>query len=334
MGGWYTTIAQRKIKPIVVQNVVLEINKFISEFNNWFSVNDSTQYIGPIKPLAPVGSSYYYLQDIDNGSDKTYGDIDYLFEFPTVWNNQKEIINFYKEKLKLFFKERNPIEILDVADNYLIVNNITGPIQVDILVTIDRCLKWTLARHVPPHNLKGVVIGSFYTMFNRYFKIMIGDLGATIRVKDNGNPKLVLRKRKNIKIITISRDYEHFWEDIFYSFGYWIKDKHIRDLKTNYFLSNYPGLNINNIKLENLTFGYLGFINALRDNKLNGFNVYLPYSYKEMREIALKGYYEVTAEQLNHPKFKKAKTKEDQEQIEKFRADIEIGREIVSTILK
>lgn len=326
MGGWESTKTQDTIlnTKLIISKVIPLISRFEFDFNNFLC--NTYKYLNKIKFISPVGStSYCFLDDIEN-KNITYGDIDYLVEFPfldyrhptyiknpstNIHDLRNKSIKIYKDIIIVFIETIKP-HYIDLVDsikskgNFLIFKITPNQyVQVDIISTTPDTIEWAKGRFTPERGLKGFTMGMIYSSINNLFHINIGDRGTTVKIKDG---KLVSGKyRKNIKHLVISKNYRTFWKDIF---EWTCLQKN--DLSQGYFidplLKKYPGLDPNNPKIIEQVKGLLGLIKSLDINGLLGNDIFPYKDSEEMIKVIKEECFNIIDKGRNNTKFLKAKT--------------------------
>jgi len=264
-GGWSSTATQgTTITPVLVKQVLPVVEQFVTGFNKWLK----TQNTPPMKTGHPIGSTAYYMRDDD---DTEYGDIDLQTIAPDHPDKtDSQVARMYNELLDRYVDERRPPQIhyegkslaghpiFKVGDQY---------IQVDFVWATEKYADWSRYRMTPAHGVKGAVHGSMFSSFGEIIHISIQAAGAQMKVRD-GEAAPFSRTRKYDSLETLSLDMRSFGLDI----TSWLHDKMDIDepLQLSKTLKANPGLNVDNIRSEQLALVLKGMAETFEINNMYG----------------------------------------------------------------
>ena len=307
-GGWSSTATQgTRITPGLVKQVLPVVDEFVSGFNKWLE----TQNTPPMKTGHPIGSTAYYQRDDE---DTEYGDIDLQTiapDHPDKTDNQ--VARMYNELLDQYVADRRPPQIhyegkslaghpiFKVGDQY---------VQVDFVWSTQKYADWSRYRMTPAHGVKGAVHGSMFSSFGEVVHISIQSVGAQMKVRD-GESQPFSRTRKFDSLETLSLDMSRFGLDIVR----WMHNKMDIDepLQLSKRLKANPGLDVDNIRSEQLADVLKGMAETFELNDMYGkFNL-APYSNKEELVSAFLDHFSAKMKKAaSASKFDKAKSPEAQ----------------------
>jgi len=269
-GGRKVPDSQRaKLTPEVVTQAVSLYNDLIELFNSYLAGLGKD----PVNPIRPVGSTYYYQEDLESNSDIIYGDVDYLVSLPAPQSDinlgefrkeQSRIEREYTELFLNFLRDTPPsyVDVKltgDVSPTMVIVKLSDGKkIQIDLIATSPRYEDWMQTRWVPEKGIKGYVGGNLYKSFGDTLLLTIGDQGVLARIKDG--ERVSSRKRgKDVQFIQISSNPSTLFKDIAL---YLIGD----NATLSEDLLSFPGMNRENILTSDIAKGIRRVAENLESN--------------------------------------------------------------------
>ena len=215
--------ASTRLDPLTA---LIAIDRYRMIMNQW-NAYLANKNLEQVKLICPVGSTSYIVDDFDENVDVTYGDIDYLVEFPISLDHEtsnedvrkfeNEIIREYEGHMADFilggFCKLVNVASLKGSPLLTIINLPDGKcVQVDTIVTFKSYENWMPTRWKPIRGVKGYVTGNLYTAFGEYFDISIGDRGACARTRD-GRP-VPFRMRKDTKLEVVGKDMSVLFQDV------------------------------------------------------------------------------------------------------------------------
>lgn len=331
-GGWLKPelTSKTKITPQIVNKVFENAKKFIKDFNQYLS-NNNQKLITDFKIL---GSAKYFQADLDDKKESQYGDIDVMFVLPEFDDiDDSKVKTMYSKFIVDFVKTANQ-DYIDVesaersAGKQLVLKIDTDQwVQIDLLYTFKKYSDWFSSRFSPERGLKGFVIGYLYSSLADTLRISIADRGVRAKIKDNQivNPLL----RKDVVDNLISTNPRTFLFDIFVFLAKLFNVKyHKRDIDNN--LTQFSGIDPDNIKFESLAYGVLGLSKTL-DN--TGILLKMNMDYQTFVD-KIKTTYKAKNQESLTMRSKKADDEETTKNLEKIEKDAKIGISVVDRILK
>lgn len=262
-GGWDTTLTQSTVlHPRVVAVALQVVDRFVADFNKFAQA----QGIEPIKRGRPTGSSAYHEQDAQEHPDKVYGDIDLQMiapesegasfaQFTSYWNKATD--DFVKSGGAPYVdtsesKPGHPIFALG-NDQY---------VQIDFMWHPERLADWGATRVTPERGVKGLLTGNMYSVLGELLDISIQHAGVQLKVIDGQH--VPFSKQKGTEVRTITTNPATFIYDLFV---YQAQELGIKKPKIDPLLKQFPGNDINDVKISKLVNGVKGFA---RSAELNG----------------------------------------------------------------
>lgn len=329
MGGWATEKTQETvITPEVIKEVVEITEKLSKEFNGHLKeLNLPSLYF-----LSPVGSGTWWEDDLKNNPEKTYGDVDFMVAYPTLTLTDKgersdEIatVKMYNKELLMWLdSEKFPNVDLEESRKMSTDSSIKllyeiklksgrpAFIQVDFIVTHKEYSKWALFRMTPMKNVKGFVIGKLYTALGDALDLSIQVRG--VRAKFDGDIMKPYSIRKNVEDRELTSNPDTFVLDIAKFFWEQSKtDKPFQNLPIHKWrgMGSVPNFEkfCEAIILLGETLSQLGEFGATIKYKNN----------REFLQSVYSNYEKGMMIAYNSPKFKKAKSKNAIEMMNKTR---------------
>lgn len=263
------------------QTVSAAIDSYSSVINMW-NEHLSQRGLDPVTLVGPVGSTSYHSID---SPDTSYGDVDYLVSFPAdidqnesqdeIRRKENEVKRIYEGELRTFLNQSHDIESYVNAEAtnrgspFLIIVKLPDGrhVQVDTIVTFPRYTQaddldksqWMPGRWTPERGLKGYTIGHLYMALGKYFNMSIGDRGVTTKIRDG--ERVSSRMRKGASLETISTNIRTFIRDIAAYLG-------VPENLQNEMLLQNPGVNPENVAIEDLARGIKGLAITLEENQI------------------------------------------------------------------
>lgn len=224
------------LTPSVAAEAIEQYESLMRDFNIWLESKGHP----PLNPIKPVGSVARYKTDlvkekavnnrISRGEDPaieseipTYGDIDYLVEFP-IFDYSDDISERDAEKLSskrmtdLFVDFLNSGEYsakVDVAGTVqpdanspptMVIFELSDGnfAQVDTIIVFPSHSGWAATRYVPPPGVKGYIMGNLLKSLGDYLTLTIGVEGVISRTVDGKRVGPRVRKGVDIKRVSVS----------------------------------------------------------------------------------------------------------------------------------
>ena len=291
---------QTSLTPNVANEAMQEYQRFISQWGAWldgkftepptmtseeFLAQERSIDLPAIQYVGPVGSVSYTQQDIEQGSDVIYGDIDVLVEIPMPsWiqledPTQERLVKLalrraYKRQLIDYIEETQPPNIHADAtlsrndfsegqkEPFMIILRLEDGsyVQADSIVTYSDISSWTKERFTPMRGFKGYVHGNFYDVLSDMLNVSMNRSGVV--AKFQGGKIVPSRMRKDVQVKKVSSNPRTFFVDILQVFAG-------SQAESNPLLDANPGLNPETHEtdlLKTLASGAKGLFIALQDN--------------------------------------------------------------------
>lgn len=259
-GGWDSVKTQGTVlHPKIVSVALQVVDRFVAEFNKVYAGQ-----VGEIRRGRPTGSSAYHEQDAVEDPEKIYGDIDLQMiapeaegqgytQFTAYWNKLvDDFINTGLPYVEVGEKPGHPTFQIG-ADDF---------VQVDFMWHPERLEKWGATRVTPERGVKGLLTGNMYSVLGELLDISIQHAGVQLKVIDGQH--VPFSKQKGTEVRTITTDPATFILDLFV---YQAKELGIKNPKIDPLLKQFPGNDINDVKISKLVNGVKGFA---RSCELNG----------------------------------------------------------------
>lgn len=261
--------AATRLSPQLVQQAVEIYKQIIADWNEYLEAIGQE----PVVAVRPVGSTAYYLQDIEENEDVIYGDLDYLIQFPFDQDqtgpsmsdtDRKKIENQtqrnYESYLEGWLKQSPPSSVavdatLKSSPTILIVQLPGGEyVQVDMIVTWPKYSEWMKGRYTPQRGVKGYTLGNLYGALGDVLVLSIGKEGVLMRTQQG--KRVPGRIRKDIVVKNISTDPSNFLVDI-------VRELVGKDAEIDPALKKFPGVNPDNVKISHVAQGVKGLLDTL-----------------------------------------------------------------------
>jgi len=212
------------LTPEVVTQAISLYRDLMGEFNEFLG----NRGLRPVKLIRPVGSTYYYQEDLEEGSDVVYGDIDYLVSLPPADGGEnfsqsrkaQAALKRNYEKEFLEFIQTSPPDYVDVdltgdkSPTMVIVEIGDGKkIQIDLISTSPKYEEWMQTRWVPERGVKGYIGGNLYKSLGDALTLTISSEGVLARIKDD--MRVTSKDRsQDVTFIQVSSNPSSFFKDI------------------------------------------------------------------------------------------------------------------------
>lgn len=343
-GGWASTKTQlTQLTPRIMKEVVSVVNELGVGFNMHLKSID----LPSVDILRPVGSGTWWKEDLIDQPDKTYGDIDFMVAYPTLplgdgdeRRSEIETVKLYNAELFNWLKKEKP-KTVDIEESeimssptsvkLLIVIDDNGSqawVQTDLVVTHQGYADWALFRYTPVRNIKGFVIGNFYSAFGSVLDLSIQSRG--VRAKFIKDVMVSQLKRKDVVEVLLTADIQSFMLDIAKFF--WEQSGSTATFNPTQSLLGWR-MDPNNPTLEDLAYGIKEVAKTLE--QLGEFGSTLKYkSANQFLEAVSKEYERKMINTYNSSKFDKAETPEAKKTVEKIRKLIDDSVAQVKKLLK
>jgi hypothetical protein len=324
-GGWDTTLTQSTVlHPKVVAVALQVVDQFVADFNQFLK----SKRLSPIKRGRPTGSSAYHEQDAIEHPDKVYGDIDLQMIAPETEGTYGQFAAYWNTLADQFVKSgKTPyVDTSESKPGHPIFK--IGPddyVQIDFMWHPERLANWGATRVTPERGVKGLLTGNMYSVLGELLDLSIQHAGVQLKVVDGKH--VPFSKQKDTQVITITTNPETFIYDIFM---YEAKQLGIKNPKISPLLKQYPGNDINDVKISKLVNGVKGFAESCDMNDmftqgdLGGF-----LSGDDFLQKFLQRYEEKAQIDIAGKKRDKATTPEAQARAEQDRQKIQQGLDMV-----
>mgnify|MGYP001402350551 CR=1 FL=1 len=265
-------ISSEERHELTPEIVAQTIDVYISVIDKWNSFLEKRGH-EPVIPKRPVGSVSYYQKDIMNTESKiTYGDIDYLVEFPTSEfqseeerrKNERSVNNLYESLFAEFLRSERPPEVdvdktVGTGTPLMVIIRLPTQmlVQVDTVVTFPRYTSWMHGRYTPERGIKGYTIGNLYKALGDYLVMSIGSEGVIVRTRDNERVPSRFSRSRGVETKNLTTDIRNFLVEI---------AKHIigkDDIDQDSLLLQNPGVDPDNVSIKDLASGITGLANTL-----------------------------------------------------------------------
>lgn len=265
-GGWDTTLTQGTVLHPKVVGVALQIvDKFVGDFNQYLA----GQGLGPIRRGRPTGSSAYHEIDTQEDPDKVYGDIDLQMVAPESEGQTYNQFVGYWNKLADDFVKAGHAPYVDVSESkpghpiFAIGNN--QYVQIDFMWHPTRLEQWGAARVTPERGVKGLLTGNMYSVFGELLDMSIQHAGVQLKVLDGQH--VPFSKQKGTKVVTVTTEPSSFIYDVF---RYLAKEQGLRSPQVADTLKQFPGNDLDDVKINKLVNGIKGFAESCDLNDMFG----------------------------------------------------------------
>lgn len=288
--------------------------------------------IAPIKIGRPIGSTAYHNIDSD---DKVYGDIDLQMIAPEIEEGKSisQFSSFWNKLVDQFIETNKP-------DYFHPTENTTGHpivkvkedqyVQVDFMWHPERLADWGAARVTPERGIKGLLTGNMFSVFGEIMNMSIQHAGVQLKLSNN---KIVpFNKRKDTELITVTDNPSTYILDTFK----WLATRQkIANPKIDDKLKKNPGIDVNNVKINNLVQGIKGFAKSLELNNMFGHGDLVSFAnYEDFMEKFIARYIEKAQTDINSTKRNKAETADAKARAEEDRQKIRDGLELVLKMIE
>lgn len=262
-GGWDSVKTQDTVlHPKIVAAGLQAVDRFVAEFNKKYGTQ-----VGEIRRGRPTGSSAYHEQDAIDDPEKIYGDIDLQMiapesedvkygQFTAHWNKlTDDFINTGLSYVEVGTSPGHPT--FQVGSNDFV--------QIDFMWHPERLEKWGAARATPERGVKGLLTGNMFSVLGELLDMSIQHAGVQLKVIDD--QQVPFSKQKGTKTITVTTNPETFILDLF---RYLAKQQKNPEPKIDPLLKQFPGNDIDDVKIQKLVNGVKGFARSCEINNMFG----------------------------------------------------------------
>jgi hypothetical protein len=306
-GGWDTTLTQGTVlHPKIVAVALQVVDKFVVDFNDWLS----NKGLSPVRRGRPTGSSAYHEIDTQEDPEKIYGDIDLqMIAAEVPGKSYGQFTSHWNILADQFVKETHPtyVDMTESKPGHPIFQvGATDYVQIDFMWHPTRLEKWGASRVTPERGVKGLLYGNMYSVFGELLHMSIQHAGVQLKVIDGAH--VPFSKQKGTEIVTVTTNPETY---IYDTFKYLAKQHKINKPKVAPLLKQFPGNDINDVKISKLVNGIKGFAQSCEMNDMFGWGALASYSTaNEFLQTFLRRYEGKAMEDVNSKKRNKAATPE------------------------
>jgi hypothetical protein len=265
-GGWDTTLTQGTVlHPKVVAVALQVVDRFVADFNKFAQA----QGLGTIRRGRPTGSSAYHEQDTVEHPDKIYGDIDLQMIAPEVAGVTYGQFTSYWNKATSDFVQAGHAPYVDTTESKpghpIFKVGTNDFVQIDFMWHPERLADWGATRVTPERGVKGLLTGNMYSVLGELLDISVQHAGIQIKTIDGQH--VPFSKHKGVQVHTLGTDPKTFIYDIF---KYEANQAGVKKPAIDPLLKQFPGNDINNVKISNLVNGVKGFARSCELNRMFG----------------------------------------------------------------
>ncbi len=265
-GGWDTVKTQNtQLKPAIVKAAIGVLDQFVKDFNDY----NKSQGIPAIQRGRPTGSTAYYEQDLQDNPDNIYGDIDLQMIAPIQQGMSNANFTSYWNDLTDKFAKSGKVSYIDTSESKpghpILQVGTDDFVQVDFMWHPGKLAKWGAARVTPERGVKGMLFGNMFSVFGELLDMSIQHAGVQLKVVDG--QRVPFSKQKGTGVVTVTIDPETFVLD---TFVYLAKRMGIDNPKLSKLLQQFPGNNIQNVKISTLVNAVKGFAESAQINNMFG----------------------------------------------------------------
>ena len=265
-GGWDTTLTQGTVlHPKIVAVALQVVDKFVADFNKFAQA----QGIGAIKRGRPTGSSAYHEQDTQEHPDKVYGDIDLQMIAPEAEGVSFAQFTSYWNKATFDFVQAGYAPYVDTTESKpghpIFRVGANDYVQIDFMWHPERLANWGATRVTPERGVKGLLTGNMYSVLGELLDLSIQHAGVQLKVVDGQH--VSFSKQKGTEVVTVTTNPATFILD---TFVYEANQLGIKKPKIASMLKQFPGNDINDVKISKLVNGVKGFAESCELNGMFG----------------------------------------------------------------
>jgi len=325
-GGWDTTLTQGTVlHPRIVKVALGVVDQFVADFNKQLA----TQGQGPIKRGRPTGSSAHHEADSAEDPEKIYGDIDLQMIAPEVEGLTQGQFTAHWNKLADEFVRAGHAPYVDTTESKpghpIFKVGPTDYVQIDFMWHPERLSQWGASRVTPERGVKGLLHGNMFSVLGELLDISIQHAGVQLKVVDGQH--VPFSKQKGTELVTVTTNPETFISDIF---NYEAKQLGVQNPKVDSLLSQFPGNDINDVKISKLVNGVKGFAASCEANGMFGHGDLAQFSSaQDFLQKFVQRYEEKAIIDMQGKKRDKAATPEAQARAEQDRIKIQQGLDMV-----
>ena len=264
-GGWDTTLTQNTVlHPKIVAVALQVVDKFVTDFNKVYAKHDVE-----IQRGKPTGSSAHHEIDTQEDPTKVYGDIDLQMIAPETEGQGYTQFTAQWNKLTNDFIKAGHAPYVDTSESkpgHPIFQ--VGPdqfVQIDFMWHPERLRKWGASRVTPERGVKGLLHGNMFSVLGELLDLSIQHAGVQLKVIDGQH--VPFSKQKGAEVVTVSTEPSTFIYDIF---TYEAQQLGIKKPKVDPMLKQFPGNDLDDVKVVKLVNGIKGFARSCEANGMFG----------------------------------------------------------------
>jgi len=273
-GGWDTTLTQNTVlKPAIVAHALKVVDQFVVDFNKFLQPKG----LGPVKRGRPTGSSAHHEADIQDNPDKIYGDIDLQMIGEPVEGASYGQFTAHWNKLADEFVKSGGAPYVDTTESKpghpIFKIGANDYVQIDFMWHEEKMKDWGASRVTPERGVKGLLHGNMFSVLGELLDMSIQHAGVQLKVVDGAH--VPFSKQKGTQTLTVSTDPKTF---IYDTFMYLAKKNGVANPRVDPLLKQYPGNDINDVKISKLVQGIKGFARSCELNGMLGQGALTPWS--------------------------------------------------------
>lgn len=265
-GGWDTTLTQNTVlHPKIVAVALQVVDQFVVDFNQFLQAKQ----LGPVQRGRPTGSSAYHEIDTQEDPEKIYGDIDLQMIAPPVKGaTYGQFTAFWNKLSDEFVKTAQP-RYVDMSESKpghpIFAVGASDYVQIDFMWHEAKMAAWGASRVTPERGMKGLLQGNMYSVLGELLDMSIQHAG--VQLKTQNGQHVPFSKQKDVQVVTLSTNPKTF---IYDTFMHEAKEQGIDKPKIDPLLTQFPGNEIENVKIQNLVNGVKGFARSCDLNRMFG----------------------------------------------------------------
>jgi hypothetical protein len=265
-GGWDTTLTQNTVlKPAIVAYALKVVDQFVVDFNKFLEPKG----LGPVNRGRPTGSSAHHEADVQDNPDKIYGDIDLQMIGPPVEGTSYGQFTAHWNKLADEFVKSGGAPYVDTSESKpghpIFKISANDYVQIDFMWHEEKMKDWGASRVTPERGVKGLLTGNMFSVLGELLDMSIQHAGVQLKVVDGTH--VPFSKQKGTQTLTVSTNPKTF---IYDTFMYLAKQNGIVSPKVDSLLKQFPGNDINDVKISKLVQGIKGFARSCEANGIFG----------------------------------------------------------------
>ena len=265
-GGWDTTLTQNTVlHPRIVSVALQVVDKFVADFNAWLSSKGQPQ----VRRGRPTGSSAYHEIDTVEDPEKVYGDIDLQMIGPELpGKSAGQFAGYWNTLADQFVKESRPayVDMSESKPGHPIFQvGKDDYVQIDFMWHPEFLEKWGATRVTPERGMKGLLMGNMFSVLGEILDMSIQHAGVQLKVIDGTH--VPFSKQKDTQTVTVTTNPDTFMLDLF---AHLSKEQGIPHPVVDDRLKRFKGVNLENIKINDLVQAVKGLAASFTTNRMYG----------------------------------------------------------------